>query len=195
MDLTSIYCDLETLGLDSKKHAVIEIGAVVFSGRKELAAFSELANPGEEALSQANPQALEVNRIPLEEIHKARPIEAVALALKDFLAKHRGLLHAFPVSFEMAFLSEPPWQIAGPWGECVMAAARRIMAEACALRLVNGIPKRPRLDEAAKFFGVDLPGPIHRSLSDARKAALIHAEIREQRIADDEVAEVIEGEL
>lgn len=171
-----VYCDLETTGVDSEKHHIIEIGAVAFSNGKEIAEFSELVYPGEAALLAADPRALDVNKINLDDVRKARPTEVVAEAFKIFVAIYRATLYAFPVEFESSFLRKPPWSVTG-WGDCVMQAVREMMAAENALALLpDGKPKRPSLGEAAAFYGVTGCGPAHRSLSDARKTARIHQE-------------------
>jgi DNA polymerase-3 subunit epsilon len=172
-----IYVDLETTGVDPEKHHIIEIGAVVFSDGKEIASFGELVNPGEEALLSADPRALDVNKIDLNEVRAARSTTAVADAFRTFLAIHGGTLYAFPVSFESSFLRKVPWSVTG-WGDCVMQAVREVMiADNALANGIDGKPKRPSLSEAAAFFGVIGCGPAHRSLSDARKTARIHQEL------------------
>jgi DNA polymerase III epsilon subunit-like protein len=177
-----IYADLETTGVDPEKHQIIEIGAVVFLGDKEIATFAELVNPGEAALAAADPRALDVNQIDLAEVRAARPTAVVAEAFRTFLAAHPGTLYAFPVEFEASFLQKVPWLVTA-WGDCIMKAVREMMAAENALPLVNGVPKRPRLGEAAAFFGVTGCGPAHRSLSDARKTGRIHQELLARQVA------------
>jgi DNA polymerase III epsilon subunit-like protein len=181
-----VYVDLETTGVDPDRYQIIEIGAIVFAGGKETAEFSELVNPGEAALLSADPRALEVNQIDLALVRAARPTAVVAEAFRTFLASHRGTLHAFPVEFEASFLRKAPWSVTS-WGDCVMMAARDMMAEEGALPLINGAPKLPRLGEAAAFFGVTGCGPAHRSLSDARKTGRIHQELMSRQVVEDEV--------
>jgi DNA polymerase III epsilon subunit-like protein len=186
-----VYVDLETTGVDSERYQIIEIGAVVFVGGKETAEFCELVNPGEAALIAADPRALDVNKIDLALVRVARPTAAVAASFRTFLEAHRGTLHAFPVEFESSFLRKAPWLIS-TWGDCVMRAARDMMASEDALPMINGSPKRPRLGEAAAFFGVTGCGPAHRSLSDARKAGRIHQELISRQMVEDE-ARMMDG--
>lgn len=178
-----IYVDLETTGTDPEKHKIIEIGAVVFSGAKEIVTFSELVNPGEQALEDADPRAMDVNQIDLAEVRLARPTDVVAEAFRVFRIEHGGTLHAFPVEFEASFLAKLPWSVTG-WGDCVMKAVQEMMASEGALPIMFGKPKRPRLGEAAAFFGVTGCGPAHRSLSDARKTGRIHNEFLTRQAAE-----------
>lgn len=173
---TGIYVDLETTGVDPEKHEIIEIGAVVFRDGKEIAEFGELVNPGEAALASADPRALDTNKIDLAEVRRARPPAVVAAAFRKFLEAYEGLLYAFPRSFEESFLSKAPWSLTA-WGDCVQKAVREAMIADNALSNgPDGKPRRPRLGEAAAFYGVTGCGPAHRSLSDARKTARVHQE-------------------
>lgn len=180
--MNQVYVDLETTGVDPEKHEIIEVGAIVFQDGKEIAAFSEIVYPGEAAIAAANPQALDVNKIDLNEVRAARPTVVVAEAFTSFLAAYPGTLYAFPVEFESSFLRKAPWLVGG-WGECLMQAVREMMAAEGALAILpDGKPKRPRLGEAAAFFGVTGCGPAHRSLSDARKTARIHQELMARQV-------------
>lgn len=181
-----VYVDLETTGIDPEKHAIIEVGAAVFEGGLEVAAFEELVNPGEAALEAASRRAMDVNKIDLVQVRAARPTVVVAEALRDFLKRHPGVLYAFPVEFESSFLRKPPWNLTS-WGDCVMKAVREMMIAENALALgFDGKPRRPKLGEAAAFFGVTGCGPAHRSLSDARKTGRIHHEFLLRQESEDE---------
>ena len=177
MSSTAIYVDLETTGTEPDKHKIIEVGAVVFRGGREIAQFAELVNPGEAAIAAASRRAMDVNQIDLDEVRHARPTAVVAAAFREFVAAYEGAsLYAFPRSFEESFLMKAPWSLTG-WGDCVMKAVREAMIADNALSNgPDGKPKRPRLGEAAAFYGVTGCGPAHRSLSDARKTARVHQE-------------------
>lgn len=173
---TGIYVDLETTGVDPEKHEIIEVGAVVFRDGAEVAHFAELVFPGEKALVTADPRALDTHKIDLNEVRRARSTVVVAAALREFVESHGGLLYAFPREFEESFLKRSPWHLT-TWGDCVMQAVREAMIVENALAEgPDGKPKRPRLGEAAAFYGVTGCGPAHRSLSDARKTARVHQE-------------------
>lgn len=176
-----MYVDLETTGVDPERHQVIEIGAVVFSGGKEIAEFSGLVYPGEDALRAADRRALDVNKIDLTQVRSARSTVVMAEAFQAFRAIHRGTLYAFPVQFESSFLEKAPWHVSG-WGDCVMKAVREMMiADNALANGIDGKPKRPSLSEAAAFFGVTGCGQAHRSLSDARKTGRIHQQLMERQ--------------
>ena len=177
MSSTAIYVDLETTGTDPEKHEIIEVGAIVVRDRAEVAWFSSLVNPGEDALAAADPRALDVNKIDLALVRAARPTVVVAEEFRRVVLGYKdAVLYAFPRSFEESFLTKAPWSLTG-WGDCVMKAVREAMIADNALSNgPDGKPKRPRLGEAAAFYGVTGCGPAHRSLSDARKTARVHQE-------------------
>lgn len=174
---TRIYVDLETTGVDPEKHEIIEVGAVFVRDGVEVGWFSELVNPGEAALAAADPRALDVNKIDLAQVREARPTVVVAEEFRRCVMGYKdALLYAFPRSFEESFLAKAPWHLTA-WGDCVMQAVREAMiADNALANGPDGKPKRPRLGEAAAFYGVTGCGPAHRSLSDARKTARIHQE-------------------
>jgi DNA polymerase III epsilon subunit-like protein len=170
-----LYLDVETTGLDPKVAHIIEVGAVVFNGEVEVDSFSTLANPGGEALRQASPGAMSVNRITAEMLAGAPSLEDAAKALLVFLERHpEAVFHAYNNKFDAGFLAQAQWNVpSARWGECVMLAAKKIMKMAW----------WPRLGQAAQFFGVAYVD-AHRALGDARTAALVHKEIVSRREED-----------
>lgn len=179
-----VEVDVETTGKQAPQAHVIEVAAVVIDeSYREIAHFESLANPGEEALRAADPEALRVNQITIEMIRQAPPAEIVAGKLNDFLDVYWGAtFHAFNNEFDLQFLKLPPWMIRPRrWGECVMNAAMEFMARAQALRIRDdGKPKWPKLTEAAAFFKVPYEGG-HRALHDCRVSGRIHAAILKER--------------
>ncbi len=171
------FLDLETTGLDSEHHSVIEVGAsAVDAAGDEISNFQAICNPGEWAMRNSEPKAFEVNGIDPQDVLRAPPIEVVAECFLDWLDK-KAPLYAFPVAFESRFLAKKPWRIdQGRWAPCVMAAVRSIMGAAGALPLVYGQPERPKLIEAAAFFSVTVERS-HRALDDARTTAKVHKEV------------------
>ncbi len=172
-----VYLDLETTGLDPERHSVIEVGAfAVDTAGDEVSNFQAICNPGELAMRNSEPKAFKVNGIDPQDVLRAPPIEVVAECFMDWLDKSAEL-YAFPVAFESRFLVKKPWSIdKGRWAPCVMAAVRSIMGAAGALQMIHGKPKRPKLVEAAAFFGVTVERS-HRALDDARTTAKIHKEV------------------
>jgi DNA polymerase-3 subunit epsilon/ATP-dependent DNA helicase DinG len=98
MARTFVALDLETTGLDAERDAIIEIGAVKFSGDDELDTFSTFVNPG--------------RRIPFEitELTGIRDDDVVgAPSLQSVLPRLARFVGGFPivghsVGFDLAFL-------------------------------------------------------------------------------------------
>jgi len=178
-----IFADVETTGLKAYTSHVVEAAIVVLDEHlEEVDHFQTFSNPGEEALQQASPEALRVNRISPEDLRAAPPAEDAARALQSFLGRYPGPIHAFNNDFDLWFLARSPWFVPSrQWGECVMLAAMKAMKEADALETRwDGGPKWPRLEEAARFFGIPV-AESHRALDDARTASRIYAAILRSR--------------
>jgi len=80
--MTSIVAlDIETTGLDPEKDAIIEIGAVRFSGKRVEGEWSTLVNPGR----RIPPFITQLTGINDQMVLKAPPIHAVLAHLKDFV--------------------------------------------------------------------------------------------------------------
>jgi DNA polymerase III epsilon subunit-like protein len=194
-----IFADVETTGLKSYTSHVVEAALVVLGDDlEEVDHFHTLSNPGEEALRQASPEALRVNRIVPEDLRAAPPAADAARALQGFMARYPGPIHAFNNDFDLWFLAREPWRVPSrQWGACVMLSAMEVMEKAGALeRRFDGSPKWPRLAEAAQFFGIPVDGS-HRALDDARTASRIHAAILrlrgEQELQDEARALIDDG--
>lgn len=178
-----IHVDVETTGLRTPQARIVEVGASVLNDKfEEIASFSSVVNPGAESMALADPEALRVHGIPIEEIAAAPPSAEVARSLEKFLDQHWGaLLFAYNREFEMWFLGKEPWRIpASKWGECLMIASMEAM----------GRTRWPRLGMAAEFFKVP-QAEAHRALPDARVAGQIHVAILKQRLADMANEEVV----
>ena len=194
--MEEIFVDVETSGKLCGAGHVVEAAAVVLNdGLEETESFETLANPGEEAILAAEPEALLVSRIAPETIRSAPPASQAAEAFRRFLARHPlARIHAFWNEFDRGFLAKPPWGIgAEAWGECVMRAAAGIMKQAgVLLRRENGRLKWPSLDEARRFFMIpQADGERHRALPDARTASRIYAAVLRQRADEDTADEAL----
>lgn len=175
-----IYPDVETTGMKTPQARVIEVAAVVLNEKfEEVDSFSSLANPGFDAMLEADPESLAINGITHDEVAAAPPADEVARSFETFLDKHwGGLLFAYNREFDMWFLEKEPWRVSPiKWGECVMLAAMDAMAKVGKAELRrDGTPKWPSLAKAAVHFKVPQVG-AHRALADARTAAQVHAKI------------------
>lgn len=199
MQKIRLFVDVETTGIKSYSAHVVEAAAVAADeSLVEIDSFHTMANPGEEAIALASPEALEVNRLSPDDIRRAPAAAEAAAAFRAFLSRFPGAqIHAFNNDFDLWFLAREPWKIPSrSWGECVMRAAKDVMGEANALkRFPDGKSKWPSLQEAAKFFGIPLE-QTHRALEDARIATKVYREIllRRDEIAASDEADMVQEE-
>jgi DNA polymerase-3 subunit epsilon len=192
------YIDVETTGLEVLSARIVEVACVVMgAGGVETGSFSTLVNPGAEALAAAHPDAWRVNGLSPEKLVDAPSEEKAACKLEEFLERFWGAeLYAFNTEFDACFLAKPPWGVSPrQWGGCVMLASQKVMGEAGVLQKGStGGFRRPSLAKAAAFFSVTQAG-AHRALTDARTAALIHAEILRREKTEDEIKSFMEEGL
>ena len=93
-----VALDLETTGLDSRKDAIIEIGAVRFSASRIEAEFSTLINPNR----LIPPEITQLTGINNQMVQKAPPLTAVLQELVDFVGDCPVVGHN--VQFDLGFL-------------------------------------------------------------------------------------------
>ena len=177
-----IFVHIETNGLDPDRHSVVQVAvAIAGPGDRIVREFSSLANPGEPALLETEPEALRVNGLLIEEIQAAPPAEEVARKLTACLDDYRDYpIHAYHRAFSAGFLGRPPWEVEGTWGESVMEAAAKMMAFAGALRSRRREAKFPTLTESAHYFGVAVEG-LHRGLLDAKLLHRVYSALLRMR--------------
>ena len=93
-----IALDIETTGLDSKKDAIIEIGAVRFTGNRIEDEWSTLINPGR----KIPPFIAQLTGITDHMVMEAPPIQKVLTELRNFVGEFPILGHN--VGFDLSFL-------------------------------------------------------------------------------------------
>ncbi len=93
-----VALDLETTGLDPRKDAIIEIGAVRFSGQREEAEFHSLINPGR----PIPPEITHLTGINNEMVRNAPPLMAVLQQFVDFVGESPVIGHN--IQFDLGFL-------------------------------------------------------------------------------------------
>ncbi len=95
-----VALDIETTGLDARRDAVIEIGAVKFSDGKVLDTWSTLVNP-----KRPIPYKIQLlTGIKPEEVKRAPGINSVVAPLADFVRNHPIIGHN--VQFDLSFLRQ-----------------------------------------------------------------------------------------
>ena len=95
-----VSIDIETTGLDANKDAIIEIGAVRFSGKRVEAEWTKLINPGKPIV----PFITQLTGITNEMVRNAPPIQAVIQELADFIGDDPVVGHN--VRFDLGFLQK-----------------------------------------------------------------------------------------
>lgn len=170
-----IICDTETTHYRPELAHVVEIGAVVLDLKTgEFGeSFESLANPGIRHLLHAD-EALSVNGLTREEILSAPKDIDVAQQFRDWLEKHSYPLVGYNSNYyDSLVLSKAPWGIPmDSWDHDmdVMLLAYGAMKEQdpCPLEWMAWKEeyKWPRLDEAARYYGVLKVEQDHRALSD-----------------------------
>ena len=93
-----VALDLETTGLDPRKDAIIEIGAVRFSGQREEAEFHSMINPGR----PKPPEITHLTGINNEMVRNAPPLMAVLQQFVDFVGESPVIGHN--IQFDLGFL-------------------------------------------------------------------------------------------
>ena len=93
-----VALDLETTGLDARKDAIIEIGAVRFNASRIEAEFSTLINPNR----LIPPEITQLTGISNQMVIKAPPLTAVLQELVDFVGDCPVVGHN--VQFDLGFL-------------------------------------------------------------------------------------------
>ncbi|MCE5251831.1 3'-5' exoribonuclease, partial [bacterium] len=153
---TFVSIDVETTGLDSDLHEIIEIGAVRVSEGAVVAEFSELVKP-----EHPIPDFItHLTGISNDDVEHSLPVRDVIPGLLDFLKGYRLLGHN--ARFDVAFLRH-----AAGIGNIETAIDNIELA-----RIV--LPRLPSysLDSLIDFFGLT-PEKRHRALDDARITAII----------------------
>ncbi len=93
-----VALDIETTGLDPEKDAIIEIGAVRFSGKRIEGEWSALINPGR----RIPPFITQLTGITDQMVLKAPPLQAVKGQLADFVGDAPIL--GQNIRFDLSFL-------------------------------------------------------------------------------------------
>lgn len=146
---TLVALDIETTGLDPKRDAIIEIGAVRFNGRRVEAEWSTLVNPGR----TIPPFISQLTGISNQMVAHAPPISDVRAELADFVGEE--LIIGHNVGFDLAFLRR---QKLFTYNDLIDTY------EMASVLLPNA--NRYGLGALSKYLTVPLPA-THRALDDA----------------------------
>ena len=165
MAKTYVSLDLETTGLDPQHDAVIEVGALRFSGSHEIESFSTFVNPGRRI-----PQFItELTGISDAEVARAPSIRQVAQELRTFVGDDTLVGHN--IGFDVAFLRK----------EKVLSTNPRIDTFSLASILVPHAG-RYSLGNLVHELGLAFEAQTHRALDDARLAHALFVALEERAL-------------
>ena len=95
----NVALDLETTGLDSNRHAILEIGAVRFRGDEVIETYQTLVNPGVQI-----PEFIQrLTHISPQQVKRAPFFSSVASEIEDFLGADPIIGHN--IQFDIGFLA------------------------------------------------------------------------------------------
>lgn len=166
-----VAVDVETTGLKSTTHRVIEVGMVRYRGGQVDDRFTQLVNPGRK-LPQYISKLTGIHDADLEE---ALPFERIAVAVQDFIGNLTIVGHN--VGFDVQFISAELRRAGLP-----SLINERLDTMNLGLALLPNI-RRPSLDKIATQLGM-APRKLHRALDDAEltaRCALLLMEIAGER--------------
>lgn len=111
--MKAIFLDLETTGLDFKKHTVVDVAvkAVNLHDNTELFTYNSLIKCFECEIKDADKEAMKVNGLTYEKLREGKHLIQVKYELQDLLVEH-GLFHEHAVficqnpSFDRPFFQQ-----------------------------------------------------------------------------------------
>lgn len=161
---TFIVLDLETTGLKSETHEIIEIAAIRFKkGTNTHDTFQSLVKP-KKVVPNKITEITGITQAMVES--EGRPIGEVLEEFRNFVGELR--LVTFNAEFDMAFLQAAATRSGKPVFENPVSCALKMARRAWPQR------KSFRLDDLAKDGQIN-EGKAHRALEDARRALIVYA--------------------
>ena len=104
----NVALDLETTGLDSSRHAILEIGAVRFRGDEVIETYQTLVNPGVPI-----PEFIQrLTHISPQQVKRAPFFSSVSSEIEDFLGADPIIGHN--ISFDIGFLANNGVMLSNP---------------------------------------------------------------------------------
>ncbi|MCB0085471.1 MAG: 3'-5' exoribonuclease, partial [Caldilineaceae bacterium] len=159
-----IALDLETTGLDAKRDAIIEIGAVRFQGTRILERFVTFVNPQRTIPLRVQ----QLTQIRNSDVANAPTIDAVIPELLTFVRSDVAALVAHNAAFDMGFLKAAGIELHRPVLDTFELATI----------LLSGVESYS-LGELCRAFAVPLVD-AHRALADAEATAQLFMHLQHQ---------------
>ena len=160
-----IAIDIETTGLDPKKDAITEIGAVKFEGKRVEAEWSSLVNPGR----PIPPEITQLTGITNDMVRNAPTLEQVLPELVKFAGNDPLIGHN--VRFDLGFLQK----------RGILKLNEVIDTYDMAAVLLPGNP-RYNLGTLGKTLLITIPNS-HRALDDAKLTHAVYFKLYEKAIS------------
>ncbi|MBP1692792.1 MAG: DnaQ exonuclease/DinG helicase family protein [Chloroflexi bacterium] len=174
--MTSIVAlDIETTGLDSDKDAIIEIGAVRFTGKRVEGEWTKLINPGR----RIPPFITQLTGITDQMVLKAPVIQAVTAELRDFVGD--SIILGQNIRFDLGFLRKQRILINNDTLDTYEMAS-----------VLMPSASRYNLSALVQALGVLLPA-THRALDDAQATRGVYLRLMEeaQKLPTSLLAEIV----
>ncbi len=165
MSKTYVSLDLETTGLDPQRDEIIEVGALRFSGSREIETFSTFVDPGR----RIPPFITELTGISDAHVARAPSMRQVAQELRAFVGDDTVIGHN--IGFDLAFLRK----------DNVLTGNARIDTFALASILVPHAG-RYSLENLVHELGIAFTPQTHRALDDARLAHALFVALQERAL-------------
>lgn len=161
-----IAFDLETTGIQPRTDAVVEIGAVRFSGTEPVKTFSTLINPGR----PIPPEASAVNGITDDMVADKPTVEKVLEELSEFCGDFPLVAHNAPFDFKFLLAAVEKHKARAPKG---------VVLDSCQLaRVVFPGMFNYKLGTLVNHFGFP-SGTFHRAEEDSVYCGRLFARILE----------------
>lgn len=157
-----VALDIETTGLDPRSDAIIEIGAVRFSGARVESEWSTLVNPGRPIPGFIT----QLTGITNEMVRNAPPIKAVVQDLENFVGGAPVLGHN--VRFDLSFLQQND-----------ILKGNEVLDTYELAAVLMPTASRYNLGALGQQLGILLPA-THRALDDARVTHAVFAHLYEE---------------
>ena len=159
-----IAFDLETTGIQPRTDAVLEIGAVRFSGTEPVETFCTLINPGRSIPAEASA----VNGITDDMVAGKPDIKTVLQQLTDFCTDLPLVAHNAPFDFKFLLKAVEDYKVPAPTG---------VIFDSCALsRIIFPGMFNYKLGTLARHFGFT-GGAFHRAEEDCIYCGRLFAHI------------------
>lgn len=163
-----VFVDVETTGISAFKDKIIQLSAIRYCGRNEIARFDTYVNPGQAIPSEAT----EINKITDDIVRNAPKIGDIRNNFLEFI--ENSFLVGYNTSFDLRFIDIAfDGALAGVKYFDTMALAKRYL-----------VLEDYKLETVARHFDYSPPNGFHNSLTDCEATADIFWKLSAQILLD-----------